>query len=43
MRLVEFRNEQDALKKLQADRHAEEKALRQEQVKRLQVYMQGFS
>lgn len=36
-RLEEFRMEQEALKKRAADRHAEEKCLREEQVKRLQV------
>lgn len=35
--LEDFRKEQDAIKKRQAIRHAEEKLLRDEQVKRLQV------
>lgn len=36
-RLEDFRKEQDAAKKRHADRHTEEKLLRDEQVKRLQV------
>lgn len=41
-RLEEFHQEQAAIKKNQADRHAEVKYLRQEQVKRLQVGFHGF-
>lgn len=36
-KLAEFRAEQEAVKKRAADRHAEEKGLREQQVKRLQV------
>lgn len=35
--MAEFRAEQEAIKKRAADRHAEEKGLREQQVKRLQV------
>lgn len=36
-RLEDFRKEQEAIKRRQADKHAEEKLLREEQVRRLQV------
>lgn len=36
-KLEEFRAEQEEIKKRAADRHAEEKCLREQQVKRLQV------
>ena len=38
-RLADFHMDQEAIKKRAADRHAEEKKLREEQVKRLQVCM----
>lgn len=38
IRLAAFRMEQEVIKRRTADRHAEEKALREEQVKRLQVW-----
>lgn len=37
-RLADFHMDQEAIKKRAADRHAEEKKLREEQVKRLQVW-----
>lgn len=40
-RLSDFHMEQEAIKQRAADRHAEEKKLREEQVKRLQVLLAG--
>lgn len=37
-KLAEFRMEQEAIKKRAADRHAKENGLREEQIKRLQVW-----